>query len=237
MNKSFLQGFTLTELLIAITVIGIIAAITVPGVVNRYQKNSQLTALKKVYADMGQALTILQGEYVKRNLRVHDTYLYQGTIDLYSSETLKTPEETVGKFLKNNFKNTKICGTSTANCFANTYRSIEENNSQNFDIDNSYSVILANGSAISMVPAFGSKVYITPMPGHSAPPPSVSKYPTAVYVDVNGPDKPNIGGRDMFTFAIDDEFNIVPTEGNCTDSPIGDGCLNKIIENNWKMNY
>lgn len=236
MNKRVLQGFTLTEIMISLTVIGIIAAITVPGTISKYQRDTQLTALKKVYADMGQALTMLQGEYVKRNLRVHDTYLYQGTFDMYDSTLLKTPEATAGRFLKENFKYTKDCGTSTSNCFASTYRSIEGNNTQDLNIGNSYSLMLSNGASIAMVPAYSSKVYMVPVPGEPAPP-SVSKYPTAVYVDVNGPDKPNIGGRDMFTFAIDDEFNIVPTEGDCTKSSIGDGCLNEIIEHNWKMNY
>lgn len=81
-------------------------------------------------------------------------------------------------------------------------------------------------------------------------------YPNAkVYIDVNGPDLPNIYGRDMFTFNIYEDFsidNISPVtikyndataerntlfKNNCKTSTTGEGCFGKILNDNWQMNY
>lgn len=77
--------------------------------------------------------------------------------------------------------------------------------------------------------------------------------PVTVYLDTNGPDTPNIGGRDMFTFNIYEDFSIdevSPTEiknatvnrntlfdNNCKTSSVGKGCFNKLIIDKWEMNY
>lgn len=50
-------AFTLAEVLITITIIGIIAAITVPVIHNKYQKEIMLNQLKKTYSDMQQAIS------------------------------------------------------------------------------------------------------------------------------------------------------------------------------------
>ena len=38
--------------------------------------------------------------------------------------------------------------------------------------------------------------------------PATTGKPAKVYIDVNGSEKPNIGGRDMFTLYIYDDFSI-----------------------------
>lgn len=56
------SAFTLTEILIAITVIGVIVTITVPAVISRYQKDSMVVTLKKQYKYLSDALDSLQTE-------------------------------------------------------------------------------------------------------------------------------------------------------------------------------
>jgi prepilin-type N-terminal cleavage/methylation domain-containing protein len=51
------KAFTLAEVLIALVVIGIIAAITVPGLITNYKKHAASTKIKKFYATMQQAIT------------------------------------------------------------------------------------------------------------------------------------------------------------------------------------
>ena len=48
------KGFTLAETLIALVVVGIVAAITVPTLVTRYQKEQTVTQLKKAYSALSQ---------------------------------------------------------------------------------------------------------------------------------------------------------------------------------------
>lgn len=52
MNK---KGFTLAETLITLVIIGVIAAITVPALITKYQKEQTVTRLKKVYSTFAQA--------------------------------------------------------------------------------------------------------------------------------------------------------------------------------------
>ncbi|MBQ3640687.1 type II secretion system protein [bacterium] len=54
-NKTF-WGFTLAEVLIAMAVIGVIAAITIPLIVENHKKISVATQLKKFYSNTNQAL-------------------------------------------------------------------------------------------------------------------------------------------------------------------------------------
>jgi len=46
------KGFTLAEVLITLGIIGVVAAITIPGLVNHYQKKETANKLKKVYAEL-----------------------------------------------------------------------------------------------------------------------------------------------------------------------------------------
>ena len=57
-------------------------------------------------------------------------------------------------------------------------------------------------------------------------------------MDVNGSEPPNIGGRDMFMFQIDN-YTIVDNanENSCLTSSVGEGCLKKIINDKWKIKY
>ena len=87
-----------------------------------------------------------------------------------------------------------------------------------------------------------------------------------MYIDVNGPKGPNIGGRDMFTMryyndgSIDvytvtpecrtdetkcnDNYGSTPIEKReirysqvCVTSANGDDCIGKLLNDNWIMNY
>ncbi|MCD7879252.1 MAG: type II secretion system GspH family protein, partial [Candidatus Gastranaerophilales bacterium] len=56
MPFQFQIGFTLSEILIALVIIGIIAAITVPVIYANYQERALKSALKKNYSVLKQAL-------------------------------------------------------------------------------------------------------------------------------------------------------------------------------------
>lgn len=87
-----------------------------------------------------------------------------------------------------------------------------------------------------------------------------------IYVDVNGAKKPNINGRDLFLFYLDNDGSIYPGAGTKWETHYtgsyggfswrsfapsycgtpgssdinlasGDGCAARIMENGWKMDY
>lgn len=52
-------AFTLAETLITLTIIGVIAAITIPTLLSKYQKHTYVVGLKKAYAELKTALQIM----------------------------------------------------------------------------------------------------------------------------------------------------------------------------------
>ena len=60
MGKFCKSGFTLGETLIALTIVGVISALTVPSVINNYQRKTFALAVKKNYLNIQENLTKLQ---------------------------------------------------------------------------------------------------------------------------------------------------------------------------------
>lgn len=231
-NNKFL-GFSLSEALIALTIVGVIAAITIPNVVASYQKQTMLTLLQKTYHELNENLTILHTE-------AYNKTFYQSLLSLQG----RTVANTAGKFFIGDTNNDpyyniiKDCETTAQPCFAASYSNINGNTTQAFSCNNGYNVILKSGTAMCIIPADGGQ-------------------PAKVHIDVNGQDNPNIGGRDMFTFYIYDDYSIDDKDitpdkikndtaetarndlftASCLSSTIGEGCFGKILNDNWKMNY
>lgn len=59
------KGFTLAEVLITLGIIGIVAAMTMPALIAKYDKKVATTRLKKFYTTYAQALIQAQNEYVE----------------------------------------------------------------------------------------------------------------------------------------------------------------------------
>lgn len=56
------KAFTLAEVLITLGIIGIVAALTLPSVITKYQKKQTVAQLKKAYSTISQALVTSQYE-------------------------------------------------------------------------------------------------------------------------------------------------------------------------------
>lgn len=246
MSKKFFWGFSLAELLIALAIVGIIAAVTIPGVVTNYNQKAMLTQLQKNYVELQETLLMLKTENYHKGL--------EGSI--LNKKNTKTVEETAGKFLKDYYKVTQDCGTDTQPCFAEQYADINSVTYTDFSCDG-YSVNVASGAAICIIPAsIFSAISIDP--STLQPSKVETKNPVVVYLDVNGAKGPNIGGRDMFTFNIYNDYSIDEVEvnksdsesstspederndlynNNCLTSNVGKGCFGKILNDNWQVNY
>lgn len=56
------KGFTLAEVLITLGIIGVVAAITIPTLMQNSQDKEKITALKKTYSTLSQAFSMAKAE-------------------------------------------------------------------------------------------------------------------------------------------------------------------------------
>jgi len=235
-------GFTLAEVLLTLGIIGVVAGMTIPTLIENNQKTQYVTALKKVYSNFNQVLV----QYSADKGCVGDlkcTGLFDGNFD------------TLQAGLVPYFRIAKQCGAGVSGCFPNKVSdhfdgSSERTNSLNF-IGNTF--IIADGMAFSISAS---------VPNCSA---SLSTGATGdltqlcgmIAVDVNGNKGPNNGGRDIFYFYIrngrgpklyptggqDDgafvgRWNANPANLQCNGLNV-DGlyCTGRVMYEGWEMNY
>lgn len=183
-KKTFIQwregAFTLAEVLITLGIIGVVAAMTMPSLIQNYQEKATVTKLKKCYSLVSQAyVSILNDE--------------GGSDTLQAGDDLEMMEK-FGKYLKYQ----KTCGRNKG-CFPNvTYKSVTGNGYSKWEDDTTdrSRAILTDGTLImfnksAMWRGKGNYLY------------------AQIYVDINGFKGPNQLGRDFFYFYINPE-KIVP---------------------------
>ncbi len=232
-------AFTLAEVLVTLGIIGVVAALTTPTLVRNYQKKSYVTKLHKVYNEIQQAALKYKNDKNAINLR----------------EAGLTSQAEIKNFLHNNFKVLADCGSTVKEpCFSASYNDLNgTSHNTNDGWSAASSVILADGASIIMdYPAYYTQTVN-----------NVTSYHGHMIIDINGPKGPNIGGRDIFLaeFYDDGSIDVVgatpecKSKGICTDNKslkdiresyynsncktarYGTGCIGKIINDNWEMNY
>lgn len=173
-------AFTLAEVLITLGIIGVVAAMTMPSLIQNYQEKATVTKLKKCYSLVSQAyVSILNDE--------------GGSDTLQAGDDLEMMEK-FGKYLKYQ----KTCGRNKG-CFPNvTYKSVTGNSYSKWEDDTTdrSRAILTDGTLImfnksAMWVGEGNYLY------------------AQIYVDINGFKGPNQLGKDFFYFYINPE-KIVP---------------------------
>jgi len=92
-------AFTLTEVLLATIIVGVISAIVIPAIVTRYQEKNLQLAQKRVVQAVSNSVDTL---VVNENTDFFKTYMYQ-------DEAPESYDDYSGKFLKKYFKISKFC--------------------------------------------------------------------------------------------------------------------------------
>ena len=255
MKKSF--GFTLSEVLIVVAIIGVIAALTIPNIVSKFQNEAQVTQIRKIAYEFEQAaenVTVAQGK---------TSFAYTDIFVNSNANSLLAELSTTG------FN----CGDNGENCFASSYKSIKgtttafscAGDSKQLESSASVCVVfhqavvnnssLGGFAAIKVIPGGGGGSIIEPItPGDDSITPLLKRVPAyiEVYVDTNGPKSgPNTGGRDMFQFFILSDGTIsgeapksvtetimpIDEYASCKASALGINCYKLLEADNWKMNY
>ena len=166
-------GFTLAEVLITLGIIGIVAAMTMPALIAKYQKQQTISQLKKAYSEINQAIRLSESKF--------------GTLDSWDFADFESSEERVKYFGENyllpNLKVAKNCVSVHSGCWAE----------DTFNIDgNSWDLGEGIGRRAFITSSGYSVYYWVHAVGNGG----------WFYIDVNGPKKPNTLGKDIFPFIM-----------------------------------
>ena len=196
-------AFTLAEVLITLGIIGIVAAMTLPTLVQNHKNAELQTGLKKAYSVLSQALDLY---YAKNGERIKP----DGTVGSQSLQKMIMPY----------FINAKNCGTGSGNnaskaCVPNN--SYVDEDSRKADIYKSYNGQKANFAFLDdgqFLVNDGMLVLIENTVGGTT---------LFLSVDVNGYNKrPNRFGQDLFTFQIDKKGILKPMGAEGTTFPLSE---------------
>ena len=232
-TKNF--AFTLAEVLITMAIIGIVAAITIPSLVQKYQEKARVTALKKFYSVINQAVQMAVIEH--------------GTPDMWgiSSEAPEVMLTTIFPYIKH----AKFCNDGNSKCHtADTLymRRGEKLDTHVFnggDGTGRAGMQLADGMIVGVYANMTAAGACSINLGTG----DLTNICGEYIVDVNGSSKPNTYGKDLFIFNLTKRGTLVPVgarnytaagyvfETGClSDSAAGWGCAGWVIENG-NMDY
>ncbi len=239
-------AFTLSEVLITLVIIGIIAALTVPTLLDRFHKDAMGIALSKAYSTINQTLL--------RMARENDVNGNFARTTLFNSTDVVLGDELV-KYIKVS-KNCKMSSGCFTTQMGTEFPSLSSKVSTSGVIGNHYSFV-GNDSVSYMVQSTGSGC-IPSFNGASSTMFSgqMKQICGLIWMDLNGFKEPNTWGNDIFLFYITNGTNpmLYPAGGrddsrmqwssdgvtpiNCTKSnPNGYACSGRIVEQSWQVNY
>ena len=200
-NKKF-SGFTLAEVLITLGIIGIVAAMTIPALITKYQKQVAATQLKKHYSQLNQVLMRISDDpgldvldsnasnFVPKYIQPH-----------YAGSTYFAPTSNHRKIMCWNPENYYLGAKANDTQYASVNnKGLSSGYIQTpFMPNQTASIMLQDGSCIG----FNNRIVNT-----------ADK--ATIFVDINGSHvPPNRLGRDLFWFYVDQEkFTVVPTDAS-----------------------
>lgn len=226
-----MRAFTLAEALITLGIIGVVAAMTIPNLINNYQKRSIETTLKETYSILQQTMKFTEYDDVALE-------------DFPDSPT--GVKEWFEKYLQPHLKYSNVC-ISKAGCWhksgstktLNKKVAVADYKELGLGAGN-LTIKLYNGSNICIDGI--SSAYFRSVLGN------VTDASLAIYIDANGDRPPNIIGKDIYVMAYTTSKGIVPAgyglapeeiDKNCSASAnqenAGYYCLQKVKNNGWEI--
>ena len=224
-----ITAFTLTELLVALGIIGAIAAMAIPSAVNSVHNRTMAAQIKSV----NQALQTL----------IYDQMLKHKTKNL-----LETDFASFDKlFQKTNFDITRICKNDDKNCWKT-----------NSSLTGKVSYKTLNGDAASAGDSAKNGVLLTngtllgfETKNKKLDDDAEDLIIAHIIIDVNGNEPPNIVGRDFHSIFITKKGRIIgdtimngnnaakTTSEKITKCKAGSAgyCFDVLVDNGWVMSY
>lgn len=241
-NYTRKKAFTLAEVLITLGIIGVVAAITIPSLISKYEKKQFITSLQKEFTVFNQALL----EY-STDKGCNNNMACTGA---YNTSDKNTTMNEIIPYLNIN----KACGTSNG-CFYNgILKNLDNSPDANYYGDTNYAKFsLIDGAQVLLgvysancTTGNGRHINLSLDNGNIC---------GDLWIDINGDKSPNTYGRDIFGFWILNNSTLYPCGGrlasnstliwndsttgvwSCYTTGKGYGCSGRIMEEGWQMNY
>lgn len=227
-----LSGFTLAEVLVTLGIIGVVASLTMPSLINNSDRQQFVARLKKVNSVLAQATAMAVEE---NETMIEDWGLIDG-----SNESINK----VFNYYSKHLNVIKDCGndSSGGDCVAKTQLltlagnvySASWSNASGFG-GNVHTFVLNDGTSL-IFDAYGSSMSTYGVTRNNL------KHSMLIIADVNGTKKPNQLGRDTFLFVLT-QNGIVPAgadvseeNSDCKSGGVGLHCAAKVISSG-SMDY
>ena len=231
-------AFTLAEILITLGIIGVVASLTLPSVIQNYKKQVTVNQLKKAYSILGQVAQKAfadngpAGFEAGAELKSDDVRAFFDTYWLPYFKGVEVYPENISPKLNDNMDYYKMANgiyTFTHACTkynaGRIFFSTSDGMTYFVYMNNWVNKYDENGNLISQDAVYNSAQW--------------------VYVDVNGIKPPNTFGKDVFMFVVDFDNGFVrPDAYRSSQATIynacktsGMACTSKIMREGWKINY
>ena len=224
------KGFTLAEVLITLSIIGVVAAMTTPSLVGGYQKAKVGPSIRKFMSTLENA-----NEYL---LADKESNTISGAVGSNSTEYLTELQ----KYVEGSIDDKKMNGfTPKPKYFSGTEDIADiEIPVYSLKAGDAFAISLTAPDTTNVKGSYKGKV-------------------GRIYYDINGFNiKPNKIGRDIFVLALDNAGSLIPEGGSayykayggedstekawsstCSKTTVGNGmdCAGSIADNDWKVIY
>ncbi|MBP3925353.1 type II secretion system protein [bacterium] len=204
-------AFTLAEVLITLGIIGIVAALTMPTLIQKHQERVTVSKVKKFYSIMSQVQLLA----IKDHGYLDEWDMPDGVTSVSAVKFMS--------YFKPYLEIAKDCGTSSG-CLQNgTIKILNGNNWLNYDSASAYYKLILNDGTYMWLKA-SNGAYC------ASPDGALENVCGVIWVDVNGKNSPNTIGRDIFSFAITKNSIVRPNNNDCKIDAAGWSCTNWILE-------
>nr|QGT49798.1 hypothetical protein Melaina855_1850 [uncultured Candidatus Melainabacteria bacterium] len=219
-NKQNKTAFTLAEVLITLGIIGVVAALTIPGLITEHQKRATVTKLQR-------AISVINQAY---RMSFDDVGEPISAYEIKSDEYFKT-------YWAPYIKALTYC-SKPQDCGYNSNGPFSHPNGQK-----SPTALISETMRTTFYTADGF-LYIIFVGGGTSKPGETQAL-NWVWVDINGGTKPNEFGKDVFFFIRQTDGKGVQPYGqsltdakinaDCSKTGTGQYCAEKIRRNGWKI--
>ena len=212
-----LKAFTLAEVLITLGIIGIVAAMTMPTLIQKHKEQETVAKVKKFYSVISQAFMLARVEH--------------GDVDTWDFAGVTTPRDhneqsdaNLANYIKPHLQIIKDCGS------ANDKECIQSGNISylngsiyeiDYSIEKHYKMILKDGSHIW---------FRTSGEGCTDSDSGTDNICALIWYDTNGKKQPYAFGKDVFVFFVLKDAVVPHSADDCSTADLGWGCAKYILE-------
>lgn len=216
-NKNKQIAFTLAEALITMTILGVIAALTIPGLTMSMQKSEHVSGMRKAYSTLTQAVS-------KMNF----------ANDLANYTKFWDNDNTFWREFTKQLNTMKVCANNESGCFTKNQIKKLDGSSLGVIDGKNYTVRTADGYCYQYTPG------VVDASTYGIEEKDAQKSLGTFLVDVNADGNPNTIGRDLYYFIYVEEKGVIPAgfydHTNCNKGSSGYTCAGRLMKE-IKMKY